>query len=141
MRIDSSSSLLKYEEGFKECVYECTSGKKTIGYGWNIEDRPITEGQASRILEDHILEARFFLRRNIRNWETLSPVRKAVLVSMVFQLGPTGFMAFENTIGAIENSEWTKASIEMLDSKWARQTANRANRAAKMMRLDEWPAI
>lgn len=34
---------LKRDEGFEEEAYRDTVGKLTIGYGWNIDDRPISK--------------------------------------------------------------------------------------------------
>ena len=32
--------LLKKHEGFRDHVYRCTAGKKTIGYGYNLDANP-----------------------------------------------------------------------------------------------------
>jgi len=37
------------------------------------------------------------------------------------------------TIGYIKDCKWKDASLEMLDSKWARQVGNRATNLSKMM--------
>ena len=55
---------------------------------------------------------------------------------MCYQLGVTGFSKFKKTIAYLQNKEWRNASIEMLDSRWAKQTPNRAkemsNRVKKL---------
>ena len=48
------------------------------------------------------------------------------MVEMCYQLGVSGFSKFKKTIDHLENKRYGKASAEMLDSKWARQTPNRA---------------
>jgi lysozyme len=47
---------------------------------------------------------------------------------MVFQLGETGVSKFKNMWKALEQNppEYTTAAMEMLDSRWAKQTPNRA---------------
>ena len=51
---------------------------------------------------------------------------KNVVVEMCYQLGVTGFSKFKLTIDHLENKRYGKASAEMLDSRWAKQTPNRA---------------
>ena len=45
---------------------------------------------------------------------------------MCYQLGVTGVSKFKKTIAYLQNKQWEEASVEMLDSLWARQTPNRA---------------
>jgi lysozyme len=47
---------------------------------------------------------------------------------MVFQLGETGVSKFKNMWKALEQNppEYATAAMEMLDSRWAKQTKNRA---------------
>jgi len=47
---------------------------------------------------------------------------------MVFQLGETGVSKFKNMWKALEQDppEYITAAMEMLDSRWAKQTKNRA---------------
>ena len=39
---------------------------------------------------------------------------------------------------AIVNEDWQKATTEMLDSNWARQTKRRSARLSQMMLLGKW---
>ena len=45
---------------------------------------------------------------------------------MCYQLGLSGFSKFKKTIYYLETEQYEEASIEMLDSLWAKQTPNRA---------------
>ena len=45
---------------------------------------------------------------------------------MCYQLGVNGFSKFKKTIYLLETEQYEEASIEMLDSLWAKQTPNRA---------------
>jgi len=42
-------------------------------------------------------------------------------------------------IVAITEHDYKQASIEMLDSKWARQVGKRAERLSDMMESGDWP--
>ena len=59
-------------------------------------------------------------------WRSADDNVRDVVVEMCYQLGVSGFSKFKKTIDHLENKRYGKASAEMLDSKWARQTPNRA---------------
>jgi len=52
---------------------------------------------------------------------------------MAFQLGQRGLSKFKNMNSAIERKEWVEAAVEMMDSRWAGQTPNRATRLQQRM--------
>ena len=53
---------------------------------------------------------------------------------MVFQLGKNGVSKFKNMWKALSELNYVGASYEMLDSRWAKQTPNRAKAMAKTMK-------
>jgi lysozyme len=55
---------------------------------------------------------------------------------MVFQLGKSGVSKFRNMWKALQQDppQYDVASIEMLDSRWAKQTPNRAKAMADQMK-------
>ena len=53
---------------------------------------------------------------------------------MIFQLGATGVSKFKNMWKNLSQSKYDSASIEMLDSRWAKQTKNRAEELANEMK-------
>ena len=57
-----------------------------------------------------------------------------IILEMVFQLGKTGVSKFKKMWEALSGQDYNKAADEMLDSKWAKQTKNRAESLAKIMR-------
>lgn len=127
---------LKIDEGFRGNVYKCTAGKNTIGYGRNLDDNPLTKQEAEMLLTNDLTRIGLQLARHAY-YIDLSPVRKAVIVNMVFNLGLRKFTRFKNTIKALIEKDYEKASIEMLDSDWARQVGDRAIRLSDKMRLNE----
>jgi lysozyme len=136
MDIEALKDQLILHEGLKLEPYECTAGKLTIGVGRNIEDIGITEDEARYLLDNDILRVCDELDRNLPWWRDLSDARQRVLVDMVFNLGISRFMQFQNTIAAIESGDYDLASKEMLDSRWADQVGNRAKTLSRMMRED-----
>ena len=59
---------------------------------------------------------------------------KDVVVEMCYQMGLTGFMKFKKTIAFLRLGKFNEASVEMCNSKWYRQTPNRARKLAKIVR-------
>ncbi|NOU50234.1 glycoside hydrolase family protein [Pseudoalteromonas sp. JBTF-M23] len=124
-------------EGYLLTVYVCTSGKQTIGFGRNLEDRGISFGEALYLLRNDL---RYFTEQVESNINTskCNPARKAVLVNMAFNLGITGLLKFKNTIAAVEAGKWDTAALEMLNSRWAVQVGSRADELAEQMATGEW---
>lgn len=122
------------DEGLRLKVYKCTGDKYTIGVGRNLEDKGITEAEAMYLLDNDIRDAVADSRQLVRSFDLLSDDRKIVIVSMVFQMGKNGVSKFRNMLKAIEMKEFGIAANEMLESRWARQTSNRAKRLAEMMK-------
>jgi lysozyme len=67
-----------------------------------------------------------------------SEVRHSVILCMAYQLGAAGLNGFKKFLGAVIDHDWQLAHDEMLDSLWARQVPNRANRMAAMMLSNDW---
>ena len=85
------------DEGLRLDLYECSEGKLTIGVGRNIEDRGISEDEASLMLANDltssIKEAQSFPWFN-----ELTDARKRVIVNMIFNIGLSRFKQFKKTI-------------------------------------------
>lgn len=66
------------------------------------------------------------LRRNVPGFDNLDDVRKTILIDMCFNLGISRLLKFQKMWNAIDREDWDDASMEMLDSRWARQVGQRA---------------
>ena len=124
---------VKLSEGFRDRVYKDTLGIDTIGYGFAIKDLVLDEDISEMILRrklDSLIE-----RVNKRfKWVSELPIEaQDVIYEMCYQLGITGVSKFKKTLAYLENFEYKMASKEMLDSKWARQTPNRAKRLSDII--------
>jgi lysozyme len=137
MDIDALKKQLVLHEGMKLTPYRCTADKLTIGVGRNLDDMGITEKEAEFMLDTDILRCCDDLDRNISWWRDLSETRQRVLVDMVFNLGISRFMKFQNMIDALANGNYAGAAAEMLDSRWADQVGQRAQRLSRAMENDE----
>ena len=56
----------------------------------------------------------------------IDEVAEEIIIEMIFQLGKTGVSKFKNMWKALSALEYSTAASEMLDSRWAKQTPNRA---------------
>ena len=125
---------IKQHEGFRSTVYECTEGYDTIGYGFAIKDLKLDEDIAELILIRKLAT----LQERISHafgWFHNSPDEvKDIVTNMCYQLGISGFSKFKKTIYLIETEQYEDASIEMLDSLWAKQTPNRAKELSEALR-------
>ena len=133
INLELLSSIRKHE-GFRAKVYKCCEGFYTIGYGFAIKDLVLDEDIANIILQRK-LEA---LIRSIEfkfSWYADLPnAVKDVVIEMCYQLGVKGVSRFKKTIEHLKNEEWELAADEMLDSKWAVQTPNRAKALSDRIR-------
>ena len=127
---------LKEHEGCSLEPYTDTEGHLTIGYGHKL-DR-ITQSQAEILLAEDIVEAEAAARDLESQFRVqLSATRHFVIVEMCFQMGEQGVRRFLRMWTFLAANDYHHAAEEMLDSKWARQTPNRAKTLAQIMQNDE----
>ena len=131
-----AKSLLKKHEGFRSHIYLDTLGNRTIGYGLNLENG-ITEKEASALLKFRKDDAERDCYQLFNNFVLLSNTRKEVLINMCYNLGKLRLARFKKMIAAIHQQDFTRAAVEMLDSRWARQVGKRADELAGLMKRDE----
>lgn len=128
-----AKQMLKRHEGLRLTVYQCTAGKKTIGYGRNLEDRGITEAEAETMLDNDIQSIEQGLVASFDFYKDLDDVRKAVLIDLGFNLGMAGLKGFKKMLKALEQGDYSEAAIQLLDSRYARQVTNRAMELARLL--------
>jgi lysozyme len=125
--------LIKREEGFRDRLYKCSAGKWTIGFGYNIEDRGLPKDICEELLRRDIEELSEWAAQQFPWWHRIGEARQMALLSMAYQLGRAKLLAFKKMLKAIGEADWERAYREALDSRWARQTPQRAERTAKML--------
>jgi len=122
---------IKQDEGFRGQEYLDSLNIPTIGFGTKL---PLSESEAELILKSR-LEAK--IRHLVKEKPIvakLSDERKEVLFNMAYQLGVNGLLKFKKMWKAIELGNFEEAYNEGLNSRWARQTPNRANKLMEIMR-------
>ena len=150
------TSLLQYEEGFSEKPYLCSEGYPTVGTGIRIGPKgaALSNYQFTVPREVDAVWLQSILNSTMRSMlsneriakamnvldvlDVLDEARTAVLVSMAYQMGVAGLAQFKNTLALIDSKRFEDAAVAMLQSKWAKQTPNRAKRHAEQMRSGLW---
>ena len=117
-------------EGFRSKPYQCSEGVWTIGHGitW------LTEEESLHILTGRISQLHLKLLDDLDWYKDMPPEIQGILIEMVYQIGYSGVMKFKKMIANMIDKDWKGAATEMLDSLWAKQTSNRANRLADIVR-------
>ena len=125
---------IKKHEGFSSVVYKCTAGKLTVGYGKRVKYLKVTQEQAEEWLKEDLENLKYVLADKY-DWFLPAPQEvKDIVMNMAYQLGPTSFSKFKRTIKLFKNKDYEGASIEMLDSKWAREdTPDRAKELSERL--------
>ena len=132
---DEVKEMLIRHEGTMCTLYQCTEDKWTIGVGRNLTDRGITEEEAMYLLDNDIKRVMNQLDEYWTVWRSFPKKGQMVCLDMCFQMGIQGFMGFRRTRALMEMGMWLEASEELLDSKYAIQTANRANYNSRQLAL------
>ena len=142
MNLDRLLESVKKHEGYRNKVYLDTLGKRTVGVGhlcvedfWE-DDKEYEEKFLMTILEHDLSSAIKGANDLMAENGCMDMNEKAheIIIEMVFQLGMTGVSKFKNMWKALAEKNYIGASYEMLDSRWSKQTPNRAKAMAKTMK-------
>ena len=125
---------IKAHEGYEPMVYKCTEGHDTIGVGFKVADLKLSEKVCDLILEEILDDLIARIERKLSWFRYAQDEVKLVIVNMSYQMGLSGVLRFKRALAAMEIKNWDLAATEMLDSLWARQTPNRANELADLIR-------
>ena len=132
---DEVKEMLIRHEGVVCTLYQCSESRWTIGAGRNLQDRGITEEEAMYLLDNDIKRVMSQLDKYWTVWRSFPEKAQLCCVDMSFQMGIKGFMGFRRTRALMEMGMWLEASEELLDSKYAIQTPNRANYNSRQLAL------
>ena len=127
-------AAVKLSEGFRDRVYKDTLGIDTIGYGFAIKDLILDEDICDMILERKLKSLIKRVHKKFPFVEDLPEEAQEVVYEMCYQLGLGGFSKFKKTIAFLRLGNYKVCADEMLDSLWARQTPNRAQRLSNIIR-------
>lgn len=145
--------IIAKEEGFRSIPYYCSEGYPTYGYGFRIKgtakndplpNLSITVESANLVLDNLFASYINYLSRHPlteKMWHNFNDDRRAVLLSMIHQVGDTGILAFRAFIKASEAGDYGLAAYEMFDSKAYRQSRDRWTRQCIAMASGEVASV
>ena len=142
MNMNRLLKSVKEHEGYRNKVYLDSLGKRTVGVGhlcvedfWE-DDKEYEEKFLLTILEHDLKSAIKSAEDLLKDFPLLDDLAEEIIVEMIFQLGKTGVSKFKNMWTALRQSppQYDLAATEMLDSRWAKQTPNRAKEMSDHMR-------
>lgn len=145
---------LKRSEGFRARPYLCPAGRLTIGYGHNLDAKPLTIAFMEAISRKHpeIMlrgltepEADKLLREDVDDaegamfaaWPWLRQAPDAVqgvVLDMAFNMGCKRLSGFRRMLAALQGRDYGRAADEMRASQWAIQVGGRADELIRVMR-------
>ena len=117
-------------EGFESKPYQDHLGNWTFGHGLTF----ITRDESEYIVDKRLAD---FAQKHIdqRAWLTERPqVVLEVVTEMAYQMGFAGTNAFVQMWIALLEKDYARAADEMLDSRWAKQTPERAKQMSELIR-------
>jgi len=140
MKYDKLVESVKKHEGYRDVVYRDTLNKRTIGFGHLCVEDHWEDGKKydKEYLEKILKED---LQYAINQGEgmckdlKISDDAKFLIIEMIFQLGSAGVQKFRRMWSALEEDppNYFEAHVQMLDSRWAKQTPERATEMAEQM--------
>ena len=142
MDMDRLLKSVKEHEGYRNKVYLDSLGKRTVGVGhlcvedfWE-DNKEYSEEMLMKILKDDLKNAIQGAEELCSKCPDLKDLAKEFIVEMIFQLGKTGVSKFRNMWKALKKTppQYGVAASEMLDSRCAKQTPNRAKEMSDHMR-------
>ena len=116
---------IKEGEGWRSKPYRDTKGKLTIGFGTLLEDGISKEEGEFLLMHrlqniiDELIEKSFI------DLGELPEVVDDALYEMAYTMGVPSLLGFTRMWAALADEDWKTASIEALDSKWARDVGKR----------------
>lgn len=141
--INNIYDQLKRDESFRDFVYTDTVGKHTIGYGHNLDAKPlpfttITLEQGDEILRNDVAAVVSKLNSLLPWIGSLDTPRFGVLTNMAFNMGVEGLLEFHHMLTYLQYGEYSCAAGEMIKSKWYNEVGDRAKRLAAQMTQGVW---
>jgi lysozyme len=142
---------IEADEGCKYETYYCSEGHLTGGIGHLITDwdeeiysgpigTPIPEEQVKNWFDRDVQQSINDCISLFDNFDKLPEDIQHVLTNMSFQLGRPRLSKFKKMIAAVHNEDYREMAAQMEDSRWHKQTTNRANRLIERVLQQSIPA-
>lgn len=131
MKANLKQLLIKHEDK-RNFPYYDTVGKITIGIGYNLTDRGISDAWINEQYEKDVSYFYQSLTNDYPWFRDLCEARQMVLIDMCF-MGYKKLQSFKKMLAALAKHDYLKAADEMMNSKWATQVHGRADELSDIM--------
>ena len=148
MDLDKLQEELAEDEGCKYEIYNDHLGYATFGIGHLVTDSDLEYGQeiGTKVSKERVDEC---FKADIKitiedcnilysNFNDIPEEAQLILANMMFNLGRPRLSKFLKLKAAVDDEDWMEASVQMMDSKWAKQVPNRAKRLCERMEKLSW---
>lgn len=135
---ENLSALVQFQEGYKKHKYIDILGNETIGIGFNLSEG-FSIQECVLILNYRLNNLTASLTSQVKPFSHLSDIRQSVLISMAYNMGIGGLLAFTKMLDAINANDFELAAQEMERSDWFKQVGQRAIDLQYMMRFNDYP--
>jgi len=135
---------IKADEGVVNEIYLDHLGLPTVGVGHLIREHDpenelavgtkIDSERVHELFEADLYTCVAETKLLYPQFEELPAEVQKILCNMMFNIGRPRLSRFHKMKKAVDSSDWTEAANQMLDSKWAKQVPNRANRLIERMK-------
>uniref|UniRef100_A0A7S3DI38 Lysozyme n=1 Tax=Palpitomonas bilix TaxID=652834 RepID=A0A7S3DI38_9EUKA len=150
----SAHDLIEQHEGVRDCVYVDTTGHKTIGVGYNLDQSGartaianigadfdsiysgktcLTSSQVEKLFSSSLNNAVQEARNVVSGYSGLCSCVQNVMVDMAFNLGQSGLGSFNTFLSYINNHNWSAAASDVKGTLWCRQVGNRCTQDASII--------
>lgn len=137
---ENTQKRIKAEEGFSRApYYDPVAKKKTIGWGFNLED-PATRdilkrngGNFEKAFQERFKLAEQDAKRLIPNLDEFPASIREAAVDMAYNMGLNTYAGFHKHLEGMNTRDWRKAADELMDSKYARQLPDRSQRNYELL--------
>jgi lysozyme len=142
INVDRVKECIRADEGMVLHVYKCPAGKRTIGYGHNIDAKGLPEyidsylsghGNITLEMAEFLLDADLIQATSDTvklfsqsAWNWLSQIRREVLIEMTFNMG--SLSSWHHLIASIESQDVQGCVQAMTNSLWHTQLPARSGR-------------
>ena len=155
LSVEQAMDFIRPMEGRRTKAYKDTRRVPTIGVGFNLrrgklaQERlaavgvnykavlrgvvELNDAQIEMLFRWDVVDAFRAARRVQPGFDAMPPAVQAVVVDIIFNLGPTGYCGFDDARRALATGRWRDAAGHLARSDWARQVPDRAKRNLEIL--------
>lgn len=145
---EDTERYIKDNEGYSDKPYRDTKGKRTIGYGFNLDDssnqqlaknlnitfdRPIDTPTADRLFKHKAMQAEDDVKSLDPDYDNRPPQVKKVLLDMAYNMGRTSLSGFKDFFEALNNNDYHAAAKAIQHSDYAKDVPIRARNNRQLL--------